>query len=193
MIYAVKLNPKDRSLIPRMEAISSGWRLSRADVIRHADGRMRSLAAGLILDYALKAEGLPPLSRVDLSPYGKPLADGVFFSLTHCEGLAACVLSKAPVGIDAEPRRIFAESLRPKIFTKDEIEQAASSNDSDLFLTRLWTLKESLIKARGIGLSEGPKNFAFTLSGDSVTGPPGYKYKMILLPEFQIAVSESLD
>lgn len=178
MIYVVTFSEYDESLLPRLEALSSPWRRERASTIKPAEGRLRSLSAGLLLDYALKAEGYPPLREVQTGPHGKPEANGVQFSLSHCRGLAACIIAERPVGIDAEPFRTFPDRLRRRVFTPEEIAEAEATPNPDRHFTRLWTLKESLLKARGIGMAEGPVNFAFSLRGGQVTGPAGYAYRL---------------
>jgi 4'-phosphopantetheinyl transferase len=193
MLYAVTFTEADSRRLPELEALSSPWRLERAATIRPVEARLRSLSAGLLLDYALRAEGYPPLKSVSLGPYGQPLTEGFYFSLSHCRGLAVCALSKRPVGVDAEPVRHFSHRLRERVFTAEELASAEAHPHPDAYLTGLWTLKESYLKAKGTGLTQSPASLCFSVASDgSVQGPPGFSYRLYTRPSgYRIALSEA--
>ena len=193
MVYITTFDETDTALLPRLEALSSPWRQKRAATIKPPGGRLRSLSAGLLLDYALKAKGYPPLHAVQIGPHGKPEAEGFYFSLTHCRNLSSCVVSCRPVGIDAEPFRLFPDNLQRRVFTPAEIAESLSTPDPDRHFTCLWTLKEALLKARGTGITEGPIHFAFSIRDGRITGPKGYDYALLLdIPGYSIATATQL-
>lgn len=61
-----------------------------------------------------------------------------------------CAVSDAPVGVDIELPRQNSARLAKRFFTPDE----ASVCHSDAQFCRLWTLKESYIKLRGLRLAD---------------------------------------
>lgn len=110
-----------------------------------ADKR-RLLGAGLLLKSAVGTDGY--VTGENGRPY---FPDGhICFSLSHCGDCAVCAVSDAPVGVDIELPRQNSVRLAQRFFAPDE---AASCTDDNDFC-RLWTLKESYIKLRGLRLAD---------------------------------------
>ena len=89
-----------------------------------------------------------------LTKNGKPVAKGVYFNVSHCEGMVAIALAEREVGVDVENVRPidqatidYATSVEEKAFVKTY---------EDFF--KLWTSKESLVKAEGEGFVLPPKD-----------------------------------
>lgn len=108
--------------------------------------------------------------------YGKPAIAApaklpIEFNLSHTRGLVCCVVAMgSPVGVDAEElaERPDHFDLARSFFAPAEVallERLSGVERSHLFL-RIWTLKEALIKALGMGLSLPLDRFAFSLSPD---------------------------
>jgi 4'-phosphopantetheinyl transferase len=89
------------------------------------------------------------------------------FNLSHCAGMVVCAFAYGrEVGIDSEnvnaKRRIA--SIARRFFTKEETDALLSvpEDAQPLTFSRLWTLKEAYVKARGLGISGvGLDNFEF--------------------------------
>ena len=105
--------------------------------------------------------------------YGKPdLKPGlvtmpVKFNLSHSSNVTACALALgSEIGMDIEDyRRKIDLGLADRFFSKPESEYLRSCSDKDrqeVFFD-FWTLKESYIKARGMGLSIGLDKFGFEI------------------------------
>jgi len=109
--------------------------------------------------------------------HGKPAIDPDFdssplrFSLTHTRGLAiVAVTQRADVGVDVERanRIVDAARLSSRFFSPEEA-SALQGMPPDRLRERFflyWTLKESYIKARGLGLSLPLASFSFRLAGE---------------------------
>lgn len=128
-------------------------------LIRH---RREHLSAWLLFLYALRAEyGITELSSLQLAkrPHGKPYSVAhpeLFFNLSHCQSACACVLADRPVGIDAERKLSYKETLMRRICTEEEqVLFADCQNDTERadLLSVLWPMKESYVKRDGRGLS----------------------------------------
>ena len=95
---------------------------------------------------------------------GKPyFADGsAHFSITHTCSHVFCVLSDAPVGIDAEEMdRDINLRLAQKILSPEEKQRyEASPNPRDTLL-RFWVLKEAAGKCSGEGINGYPNHTDF--------------------------------
>ena len=83
---------------------------------------------------------------------GKPKAEGVCFNLSHTTGAVAIALSDREIGVDIERIRSVDEELIDYVCAPAEREEVHS--DADFF--RIWTAKESLIKAHGKGFDRHP-------------------------------------
>ena len=105
--------------------------------------------------------------------YGKPTAANeparaldISFNVTHTQGLVAmAVTRKAALGVDAEntATRQAPIEVANHFFAPDETSALArigADRQHDRFF-QYWTLKESYIKARGMGLSIPLDKFAF--------------------------------
>ena len=106
---------------------------------------------------------------------GKPALDSTLhFNLSHGGELGALVIShEQPVGIDIEPWRPVNDALAvgATVFTELEMQgwSSASAAEVDVSFLRLWTRKEALLKAIGLGLSLDPKTVDIGLLEDQCT------------------------
>ena len=137
--------------------------------------RQLSLCAGLLLCEGLKRAGVPN-AGIAYGPYGKPYLrdrDDVFFNLSHGGRIAAIAVSNKPVGIDVEPIRPFEEDVLRRVFLPEEL-AAAPDGDRERFYTALWTVKESLMKLFGTGLSLDPKEIRVSFGTHVIARCAGY-------------------
>lgn len=135
--------------------------------------RLRETAHGLLTEALASCGGTGAFS---LGPQGKPyLPGGPQFNLTHCGGLAVCAVGGLECGVDAEPlHRRTSPAAERRVCTGEELSFLEAGGS---FL-RLWTLKESFVKATGAGLSQGLKEVSFTPAGDGLAfNVPGYMFR----------------
>lgn len=105
---------------------------------------------------------------------GKPYLEGVsgiYFNISHTCGLVACAVDTQETGIDVEWIRPYDKRLMRRICTEEEIAYIDGGNrvgeqiKNERFF-RLWTLKESYLKAIGQGLAVPMKEISFIMEGD---------------------------
>ena len=92
------------------------------------------------------------------------------FNLSHTDGLVACAVTRrGEVGVDVEntAREVDPLALAPTVFAAEEIADVAATSPEQRLqrFFSYWTLKESYIKARGMGLSLPLDGFWFELDG----------------------------
>lgn len=152
-------------LTPALEAILSEPELRYARQMT-ADSSMRQFtAAQAALRSALaRYLGEPPASiEFRRGEHGKPFlveryASEIQFNLTHSHDLAiAAVTANSEIGVDLEKvrERPAAERLAKRFYAAEEraaLDDAPPELKERLFF-RLWTRKESHLKATGTGLS----------------------------------------
>ena len=140
----------------------SAQRREQALKFSHELGRKTCAAAYLLLREGLRREyGIeePPLFGYE--PHGKPfLADhpDIHFNMSHCREAVLCVLSDRPVGADVESIGRHKDSLAAYTMSEAEREAIAASQRPDVEFTRLWTMKEALLKLTGEGLRSDMKS-----------------------------------
>lgn len=117
--------------------------------------------------------------------HGKPFlanTQTIHFNLSHCNGLAVCAVGGAPLGVDAEEIRPFRQNVMRRAFSPAETDAVLKSDAPDEMFFRLWTLKESFVKAIGIGISYPLSTVCFTLCGNSVaSNQTGWQFGQFLL------------
>ena len=90
---------------------------------------------------------------------GKPFAPGYSaFSLSHSGQW--CVLACGPqknIGVDIEQMQENCMDVAPAVYTQRELAWMAADPVNRFF--RLWTWKESVMKATGMGMSLAPQTF----------------------------------
>lgn len=103
---------------------------------------------------------------------GKPYFETshLHFSISHTKKHAFCVLSRKPVGIDAEEKdRKIDLRLAQKILSPAEKQQFDAAEDPRLALLTFWVLKEAAAKCSGEGLRGYPNRTNFSLDDSRVT------------------------
>ena len=152
-----------------LDALSADDR-ARILRLRRTDDRCRSLAAMLLLRHALRERGITEYT-VARGEHGKPFLAGqrIFFNLSHAGEYAMCAISDCEIGCDIE--RIDPEidlAIADRYFCEDEARwmRDGGTDAVDRFF-RLWTLKESLMKATGKGFALSPRSFSFCMNGDA--------------------------
>ena len=139
------------------------------------EGKSQSLGASLALSEALKELGFSKaeIRNADIlvSEHGKPYINNVFFNLSHTVDMAVCAVSDCEIGVDVEKIRDFNLNIVKRFFCESEYRYLMSIKDNKEKMQneffRLWTLKESYIKANAKGLFIGLDSFEFdTGSGE---------------------------
>lgn len=106
-----------------------------------------------------------PLPGILISVRGKPYFENspYYFSISHTVRHAFCVLSRHPVGIDAEELdRTVRFSLASRIMSPAELERFRAAPDPQRAFLALWVLKEATAKCTGAGLTGFPNSTDFS-------------------------------
>ena len=133
--------------------------LVRTTLSRYADVPARTW------QFETNAYGCPHISQPQASR-------NLRFNLSNTTGLVACAVSMdCEIGIDVEniTRTVDADAVAPSVFAPAELadfREAGLEDQRERFFS-YWTLKESYIKARGVGLSLPLDAFWFELGGTS--------------------------
>ena len=164
---------------------------------RHAESQRLSLGVGLLLVLALVEEGIDGRqARIAEGQWGKPfLPDhpNLHFCLSHSGKWAMCALGNRPLGCDVEATGRGNEKLTKRFFHPEE-QQALAMLAPDTRpewqreFARIWTRKESWLKADGRGLSLGMESFSVLADQPGIhysemSGTDGYAFACCILSE----------
>jgi len=143
----------------------------------------------------------PQAWRFTVNAHGRPEVQGLsrlYFNLSHTDGMALCAVCIEPeVGVDVEDTQRKGETVEiaDRFFAPTEaaaLRALPVERQRERFF-ELWTLKESYIKARGLGLSLPLEHFAFELrpgKAPRITFDPRLKDEPASWQFFQLQLSE---
>ena len=200
-LYYTDIGPlEDKKLFQHYYEQMSEYRRAKTDRFHHDKDRRLCLAAGILTDTGLRGYGLREADmNWEVTEQGKPFLrnePGIFFSLSHSGTKAIACFSDVELGCDIEMVRDIDLEIAKRFFHENEyaeIWKAAAQDEKTEMFFRLWTLKESYIKATGQGLSMPLNSFEIIPGAKPVlsapTGEKPYSFKeLALFPEYRSAV-----
>ena len=162
-----------QAIWPAIEAVldlAEQARAARFATARHRREFVAAHALKRIMLSQVAPTTAPPDWSFVTGPHGKPAVSGgtdLHFNISHCDGMVACALRHAaPVGLDLERLdcdvpleivgRYFAPVEQEWLLSQPETLRLAA-------FRCLWTLKEAVIKAAGMGLALELDRFAVSV------------------------------
>ena len=174
-----------------------------ADSFRFVKDRNLSIGAAALLDRGLGAFGLRERDmKYGRSTKGKPFflnAPEIHFSISHSGTKVAVALGDEEIGCDIEQavaEQLSAQSaeheaakcleLAGRFFRHEEylvIKAAGSPVDRIRMFYRCWTLKESYMKATGLGIALPPDSFSVAALCTGLSGFVGHALSRAAAPD----------
>lgn len=173
-------DPAVRKRAASYEAVLTDDERLRATRFVQSDDRFRFLL-GRTLARTMLSEHAPVRPRdwpITIDERGRPElhtvppgAPDLRFNLSHTPGLVACAVTVGrAIGIDVEyiGRQLAHENIPERFFSVREVRdlRALPSQEQHRAFFDYWTLKESYIKARGLGLALPLGQFTFIRRGE---------------------------
>ena len=188
-LYTASLQPlENEALFQYYYRLLPRERRRKTDRMRNPAVRRESLGAGVLLCLALADFGIcsgpeGPADgrslRLKEAKDGKPYLEDypeLHFNLSHSAGRVLCILSEAECGCDAEKIHLKNADSLLRCLSSAEADwiREVSGQERILRFTRLWTLKESYVKAVGKGLQIPLNSFEVRMKPekDSACGHP---------------------
>lgn len=114
----------------------------------------------LISEYQISSKEIVIITNEHSKPFlsGKTVPH---FNISHSGSWVVAAFSEMPVGIDIEKVKRVNLQVAQRYFALPEIEflNALNADERDLWFLKLWTVKESYLKALGTGLSRSMSSF----------------------------------
>lgn len=182
---------KDEDLYRKLYARLDAERRAKVDRFRFPKDRRLSVGAGALLMYALQKENVGNVS-IEVKPTGKPYLAGkesLFFNLSHSENMVMCAVADKEVGCDVERKTEFDGALASYVMTRQELQQIygleSEAKQQEMFF-RLWTLKESYMKATGLGIRLEPGSFGMKVEKESINVIPPVDEREFYFKEYDM-------
>lgn len=158
--------------------------------------RKESVCAKALLSDILKSEfGLTDFN-VLCDKNGKPYIENstLHFNLSHSGDSVLCLCGTEKVGCDIQMMCEYKEKVAKRFFTENEYNFLCESYEKELDFTRIWTMKESILKYHGDGLSGGLSSYDFSgyVKKDSFEAY-GLKFNLSVKGEYVICICSETD
>lgn len=133
---------------------------------------MLSLGSGILIDKGLEKFGLRESDvRIAEGTYGKPYFPDypdIHFNVSHSEKMVIAVFADVEVGCDIEYIGTIDLKLAERFFCKPEYEFIMGRQEQERkeAFYRIWTIKESFMKAVGSGMMLPLDKFCIKIGGN---------------------------
>ena len=124
---------------------------------KRIENRQQALLGKLLLRYGLNDFGysMDHLHNISYNKFGKPYIENLCdFNISHSDEFVVCAVSSSgKIGIDIEKIRETELNDFSSTMTPDQWNMINNSTNPTQNFFNLWSIKESVIKAEGQGLS----------------------------------------
>ena len=177
--YVLQDEISDAALLEAYRELMTPDEVARYRRFRPPEKRHEFLVTRALVRWTLSCYDAvsPEAWRFEYGEYGKPRVAKQFeasqlqFNLSNTLGMVACLVSRRrDVGLDVENalRGTPVVEIAERQFAPSEVDALRSLPEKEQHerFFAYWTLKESLLKAFGVGLAFPLRNCAFLLDGD---------------------------
>lgn len=180
----------DKVLLQKALSFCPQYRLERTEKLIDPKKFAESVTAGALLRFCLKESA----DDITVSSSGKPyLEGGEYFSLSHSGEYVICSVSDMPIGVDIQQVVSVSDRVIGRFCTEREKIWLDGCRDKSKSAIKLWTLKESYLKASEKGLADVFKSEFAISDSNEVSGPIGYSFSLYESIEgYVVAVCEQL-
>ena len=138
--------------VQRMLPMVSEQRRQQAMRYKHTFGQFCCLKSWLMLFEDVEMSRYRDVEW-KYNEHGKPYIEGgPYFSISHCKEGIAVAIDDQPIGIDIEALRHAETDMIERTMNEEERLQITGYGLPDRMFTRLWTQKEAVVKAQGVGI-----------------------------------------
>ncbi|WP_025677546.1 4'-phosphopantetheinyl transferase family protein [Paenibacillus massiliensis] len=171
-IYALDIT--EEAMEQRYDELTSWVSRDKRDRLaryHHRADALRSLGGDVLARWVLCRHLDVPNHRLQFgaNAYGKPSLsshEGLYYNVSHAGRWVVCAVDFAEIGIDVEAVKPVEDGVARMIMSDDEYMrwgELEGKPQLDYFYD-IWTLKESLVKAEGKGLSIPLDSISFDIN-----------------------------
>lgn len=158
----------------------------------HKEKRNKASFYGrVLLGYMLKRAYGMDSYKLSYGENGKPYLEtgGIFFSISHSDDLVLCSVGEREIGADVQSLQEYKPRVAKRFFAVNEVSYIEKAENKDRAFIKLWTLKESILKKEGTGISGGLDSYDFScyLSSESFSAY-GCLFSCFGVENYEIAI-----
>lgn len=172
---------RNKKIYDRMLETVDNQRLQKIESLRVTADKLRSLAAGILINFVKEEYGID--NKVAVDKFGKPYFENsdIKFNISHSGMFVIIAVSDYNLGIDIQKMKEDKHRIAEKSFLASECDYINEIDDEKIMLQRfceVWTLKEAYLKNIGIGLRKPLNSFELQLDGGarSIRGKKDYHF-----------------
>lgn len=183
-IKGIVYTQEQKSIVENITSIKSQNYLRERDMIRHISGLLLAELGW----YSMHGECVKIIYDEDRKPQYKFLDgyDDYHFNISHSCDIVVCAISMESVGVDIEKKSIFPQEIIDYIYNDNEIKCCQNDNGCAY---KLWTRKESYLKAIGKGICGIRSMKSLIHEGKVSDNYEGYKFVELAINEEYEAVA----
>ncbi len=137
------------------------WQQEKMQRYLHVEAQVRALVSGLLLNHVF---GNELTAQIRHTEHGKPYFavhedERKYFSLSYANDYVVLAVGQEEMGVDVEKIVPYEHAMVQKCFTEEEQAWLKGRGNAQDFW-QLWTAKESLMKAKGLGFALNPLSFS---------------------------------
>lgn len=176
-IYALKIEDLECDLFKKLLVYISSEKRIRIKKYRRVKDKYKALLSELLIRYIIikKLNICNDNIKFNKGEFGKPFLEDIpnfYFNISHSGEWIICAVDMENMGIDIERMRsIEYKDLAENFFSESEYKFIFSNGEKeeqDNFF-RVWTLKESYIKACGKGFAIPLKDFSIDINSKYIS------------------------
>lgn len=142
--------------INELTKLIPNYRREKASTYKFELDRILCVTAFLLLKYILRTEfSIREDVELIYGDFGKPYIKNyneIYFNLSHCKRGIVCAVSRYEVGVDVQDIQEYDEGIAQMACNDEELELLKNSINKQELFCKMWTIKESYIKADGRGM-----------------------------------------
>lgn len=171
-------------------------RKNKTDRYKVQSGKVTSIASEILLKHAISnVLGKEIILEYKYLNNGKPYLknDEIYFNISHSHDYVIVAVSDHDIGCDIEFNDEIDLNVAKKFFSSNEYYDIINNAKERNLFYRYWTLKESFVKATGMGLKLPLNSFTIHL-GDNILVDQTYdqnKYyfkELSVIDDYSIAI-----
>ena len=175
-IYGININNDiDECTLKKLMNFTSSEKITKIKKYRFLKDSKRTLLGDILARYIICNKQNIPNSQLEFkcNEYGKPELinpSGYYYNISHSGKWVVCAFDNHPIGIDVEVIKPIEMKIAKRFFTESEYNDLMNIDEDDRlkYFYKLWTLKESYIKADGKGLTIPLDSFSFSIENGHI-------------------------